>query len=73
MKPLGAGRAGDPQQQPRRGDSCSISFLGSGSTLIAAERTGRACYGLELDPRYCDVILARWEAFSGDQAERVDG
>ena len=48
-------------------------FLGSGSTLIAAERTGRACYGLELDPRYADVILARWEAFSGDPAERVDG
>jgi len=48
-------------------------FLGSGSTLIAAERTGRTCYGLELDPRYCDVILARWEAFSGRQAARVDG
>jgi DNA modification methylase len=49
------------------------SFLGSGSTLIAAERTGRTCYGLELDPRYCDVILARWEAFSGDTAVRIDG
>jgi DNA modification methylase len=48
-------------------------FLGSGSTLMAAERTGRACYGLELDPRYCDVILARWEAFSGDTAVRLDG
>jgi DNA modification methylase len=48
-------------------------FLGSGSTLIAAERTGRACFGLELDPRYCDVILARWEAFSGDTAVPVDG
>jgi DNA modification methylase len=47
-------------------------FLGSGSTLIAAERTGRACFGLELDPRDCDVSLARWEAFTGERAERVD-
>ena len=47
-------------------------FLGSGSTLIAAERTGRTCFGLELDPRYCDVILARWESFAGDVAVRVE-
>jgi DNA modification methylase len=55
------------------GDAVLDPFLGSGSTLIAAERTGRACLGLELDPRYCDVSLARWEAFSGEQAERIDG
>ena len=55
------------------GDAVLDPFLGSGSTLIAAERTGRACLGLELDPRYCDVSLARWEAFTGEQAERVDG
>jgi DNA modification methylase len=48
-------------------------FAGSGSTLIAAERIGRVCAAVELDPRYCDVILARWEAFTGDRAERVDG
>ena len=48
-------------------------FAGSGSTLIAAERTGRVCAAVELDPRYGDVILARWEAFTGDRAERVDG
>ena len=47
-------------------------FLGSGSTLIAAERTGRTCFGLELDPRYCDVILARWESFAGDVAVMVE-
>jgi DNA modification methylase len=48
-------------------------FAGSGSTLIAAERTGRVCAAVELDSRYCDVILARWEAFTGGRAERVDG
>jgi DNA modification methylase len=48
-------------------------FAGSGSTLIAAERTGRVCAAVELAARYCDVILARWEAFTGGQAERVDG
>jgi DNA modification methylase len=46
-------------------------FLGSGSTLIAAERTGRVCYGLELDPHYCSIVIARWEAFTGGKAEKV--
>lgn len=45
-------------------------FLGSGSTLIAAERTGRVCLGLELDPRYVDVAIARWESFTGERATR---
>ena len=48
-------------------------FLGSGSTLIACERTGRVCAGIEIDPVYADVILARWERFSGSVAERLDG
>jgi DNA modification methylase len=43
-------------------------FLGSGTTLIAAETTGRRCAGLELDPRYVDTILRRWEQVTGDQA-----
>ena len=43
-------------------------FLGSGSTLIAAEKTGRKCYGMELDPKYCDVIVKRWEDFTGKKA-----
>jgi hypothetical protein len=47
-------------------------FLGSGTTLIAAEQTGRVCYGMEISPRYCDVILARWEKLTGQQAARVD-
>jgi DNA modification methylase len=45
-------------------------FLGSGTTLIAAERTGRRCYGMEIDPRYCRVAIARWEAFTGERAVR---
>ena len=44
------------------------SFLGSGSTLIAAEKTGRKCYGLELDPKYCDVIIKRWQDYTGKEA-----
>lgn len=39
--------------------------------MIAAERTGRVCYGMELDAHYCSIVLARWEAFSGRKAEKV--
>ncbi len=46
-------------------------FLGSGTTLIAAEQLGRKCYGLEIDPGYCDVIVARWEKLTGKKAQRV--
>jgi DNA modification methylase len=51
-----------------RGDIILDSFLGSGTTVIAAERTGRRCYGLELDPRYTDTIIRRWQAYTGDVA-----
>ena len=47
-------------------------FLGSGSTLIACEKTSRKCYGMEIDPHYCDVIVKRWEEFTGNKAERVE-
>ena len=47
-------------------------FLGSGSTLIACEKTNRKCYGMEIDPHYCDVIVKRWEEFTGNKAERVE-
>jgi DNA modification methylase len=43
-------------------------FLGSGTTLIAAEMTGRICYGLELNPAYVDVIVTRWQLFTGRAA-----
>jgi len=46
-------------------------FGGSGSTLIAAERTNRHAYLMELDPKYCDVIVKRWEDFTGNTAKRV--
>jgi len=47
------------------------SFLGSGTAVIAAQRTGRVCYGMERDARYCDVILARWKALTGQEAVRL--
>lgn len=43
-------------------------FLGSGTTLIGAEATGRRCFGMELDPGYCDVVVRRWEALTGQKA-----
>ena len=46
-------------------------FLGSGSTLIAAEKLNRKCYGMELDEKYCDVIIERWEQFTGQTAKKI--
>jgi DNA modification methylase len=51
-----------------RGDIVLDGFLGSGTTLIAAERTGRRCYGLELDPAYADTIIRRWQGLTGGAA-----
>src|ERR1019366_7241415 len=51
-----------------RGESVVDSFLGSGSTLLAAERTGRICYGIELDPLYVDTAIRRWQRHTGDHA-----
>lgn len=48
-------------------------FAGSGSTLLACEQTGRRFRGVEIDPHYCDVIIQRWEKFTGQKAGRVDG
>jgi DNA modification methylase len=50
------------------GEAVYDCFLGSGTTLIAAEQTGRACYGVELDPKYIDVIIRRWQMYTGKQA-----
>ena len=52
-------------------DTVYEPFAGSGTTVIACERTGRACIAMELDPGYCDVIVRRWEEFTGRKAERV--
>ena len=46
-------------------------FCGAGTTLIAAEQLGRICYGIELDPHYCDVIIARWEKLTGNKATKI--
>jgi DNA modification methylase len=51
-----------------RGELVLDSFLGSGTTLIAAERTGRRCYGMEIDPLYVDTAIRRWQAYTGDHA-----
>jgi DNA modification methylase len=48
-----------------RGEIVLDPFLGSGTTVIAAERTGRRCYGIEIDPAYVDTIIRRWQAFTG--------
>lgn len=50
------------------GNSVMDLFLGSGSTLIACEKTKRKCYGMEIDAHYCDVIVKRWEQFTGNKA-----
>lgn len=46
-------------------------FLGSGSTLIAAEKTKRICYGMEIEPKYIDVIIQRWEEYTGGKANKI--
>lgn len=70
-KPVGLCRRAI-ENSSRPDDLVVDPFLGSGTTLIAAERTGRRCYGMEIDPRYCRVAIARWEAFTGERAARED-
>jgi DNA modification methylase len=53
------------------GDNVLDLFGGSGSTLIGCEQTGRKAFLMELDPLYCDVIVERWEKFTGRKAERI--
>jgi DNA modification methylase len=59
------------QYSSREGEHVLDLFGGSGSTLIAAEQTGRKAFLMELDPLYCDVIVTRWEQFTGRKAERI--
>jgi len=56
----------------RPGEICLETFAGSGSQVIAAERLGRRCFAVERNPRFCDVIVARWEQFTGQQAKRQE-
>lgn len=53
------------------GDLVVDCFLGSGSTLIACEQMGRKCYGMELDPKYVDVEVKRWEKLTGQKAQKI--
>jgi DNA modification methylase len=57
----------------KQGDVVLDPFLGSGTTLLAAERTRRQCYGIELDPLYVDTAIERWERATGRQASHVSG
>jgi DNA modification methylase len=57
----------------KRGDVVVDGFMGSGTTLLAAERTGRLGYGIELDPIYVDVAIRRWEKMTGNEARLEDG
>ena len=54
-----------------RRDIVLDAFLGSGTTVIAAERTGRRCYWIELDPIYVDTIIRRWQAYTGASARHA--
>jgi DNA modification methylase len=56
----------------REGESVLDVFGGSGSTLIACEQLDRTCYMMELDPKYCDVIIKRWETLTGEKAVRLE-
>jgi DNA modification methylase len=55
-----------------RGETVLDPFLGSGSTVIAAERTGRRCFGIEIDALYVDTTIRRWQAYTGEQAKHGD-
>ena len=79
-----SGKRVHPTQKPLRtlteiikahikGDIIYDGFLGSGSTLIAAQQCDKKCYGIELDEKYCDVIINRWEQFTGQKANKING
>jgi DNA modification methylase len=55
----------------KRGDVCFEPFSGSGSQLVAAEKTGRRCYAIEIVPAFCDVAVKRWEQLTGRKATRT--
>ncbi len=57
----------------KAGEAVYDPFLGSGTTLVAAETLARRCYGMEIDPRYAQLIIERWQGLTGRTAEHVDG
>ena len=72
MKPV-ALFAKDIENSTKSGETILDPFLGSGTTLIACEQLGRTCYGMEISPQYCQVIIDRWERLTGQKAEKIDG
>ena len=72
MKPLKL-LARQIKNSTRRGEKVLDTFGGSGSTLLTCEQLGRDCYTVELDPKYCDVIIQRWENATGNKAVRISG
>lgn len=68
MKPVGL-MAYSINNSSKSGDIVLDTFLGSGSTLIACEQTNRICYGIELDPKYVDVIRKRYAKFIGKEEQ----
>lgn len=56
----------------KKGNLILDLFLGSGSTLIASEQLNRICYGMEIDPIYCDVVIRRWEEYTKQKAEKLN-
>jgi DNA modification methylase len=54
-----------------RGENVADVFIGSGTTLIACEQLGRRCFAMEIEPKYCDVVVQRWETYAGKRAERI--
>lgn len=59
------------QNNSEKGEIVYDPFLGSGTTLIAAEKMERICYGMELSPEYVDIIVKRWEDFTGQKSEKL--
>jgi DNA modification methylase len=57
----------------KRGDAVLDPFCGGGTTVLAAERTGRRGYAIEIDPLYVDTAIARWEKLTGSQARHASG
>jgi site-specific DNA-methyltransferase (adenine-specific) len=72
MKPVGL-FGYQIQNSSKEGDIILDSFGGSGTTIVACEQIGRKARLMELDPHYCDVIIARWEKLTGQKAEKLGG
>jgi DNA modification methylase len=54
-----------------RGEKVLDCFVGSGTTIIACEQLGRRCFAMELEPKYCDVVVERWESYTGKKARLI--